>query len=146
MKSIAEQYDQTDFAEQDVEAVHVVKNQDPRRHPRKLLLKTVLFNSGDQKFKGVIRNISRGGALIETKARFLFGQSIELVITSNGMDQSKRLQGWIVRSTPRGIGVTFKRIFERRSGKERRHAIDRRIGRDRRKRPKAKERLQGKIL
>ena len=146
MKSIAEQYDQIDFAEQDVRAVHMVKDQDPRRHPRKPLLKTVLFNSGDQKYKGVIRNISRGGALIETKARFLFGQSIELVIANNGMDQSKRLKGWMVRSTPRGIGVTFKRIFERRSGKERRHAIDRRIGRDRRKRPKAKDPLQGKTL
>ena len=135
MKSIAKQYEQTDFTEQNVEAVRTVRNQDPRRHPRKPFQKTVLFHYDNQKHKGIIRNISRSGALIETRARFLYGQPIELVIPYNGVGSGKRLQGWMVRSGRRGIGITFKRIFERRSGKERRHAIDRRIGRDRRQRP-----------
>jgi hypothetical protein len=144
MKSIAKQSEQTDFTEQNVEAVRTVKNQDPRRHPRKPFRKAVLFHYDSQKHKGIIRNISRSGALIETRARFLFGQSIELVIPNNGFGSVKRLQGWMVRSSRHGIGITFKRIFERRSGKERRHAIDRRIGRERRQKPKQNEKLSGK--
>lgn len=142
MKFIAKQYAQLNFTEQDVKASSVENNQDPRRHPRKPILKSVLFNFDDQKYKGIIKNISRGGAFIETRVKFLYGQSIELVIPNNQMNKRKRLQGWIVHSGRRGIGVTFKRVFERRSGKERRHAIDRRIGRDRRKIPKPKDRRQ----
>lgn len=140
MKSVAKQYAQTNFAEQDVNAGSVKNNQDPRRYPRKPFSKSVFFNYRDQKFKGVIKNVSRGGVFIETRAKFLFGQSIELVIHNNKIDKSKLLQGWIVHSSQRGIGVTFKRILERRSGKERRHAIDRRIGLDRRTILKAKDR------
>ncbi len=140
MKSIAKQNVQINFAEQDVNAGRVKNNQDPRCYPRKTFLKSILFNYRDQRYKGVIKNVSRGGAFIETSARFLYGQSIELVISNNHIDKPKRLKGWIVHSSRRGIGVTFKRIFERRSGKERRHAIDRRIGLDRRKRSIPKDR------
>jgi Tfp pilus assembly protein PilZ len=140
MKSIAEQYAQTNFAEQNVNAGSVKNNQDPRRYPRKPFFKSVFFNYRDQKYKGVIKNASRGGVFIETRAQFLFGQSIELVIHSNKIENSKRVQAWMVHSSRRGIGVTFKRIFERRSGKERRNAIDRRSGLDRRTIPKAKDR------
>ena len=118
-----------------------IKNkQDPRRYPRKTSQKSISLNYEGQKYKGIIKNVSRGGVFIETRAKFLFGQSIELVIHNNKIDKSKRVQGWMVHSSRRGIGVTFKRIFERRSGKERRNVFDRRIGLDRRKIPKAKVR------
>jgi len=139
MKSIVKPYAQINFAEQNVNAGSVKNNHDPRRYSRKPFLKSVLFDHHDQKYKGVIKNISRGGAFIETRAKFLFGQSIELIIPNNKIDKSKRVQGWMVHSSRRGIGVTFKRIYERRSGKERRNAIDRRIGLDRRKRPKRRD-------
>lgn len=142
MKSIVKQYAQINFAEQNVNAGSVKNNHDPRRHSRKSLLKSIFVDYHDQKYKGVIKNISRGGAFIETRAKFLFGQSIELIIPNNKIDKNKRVQGWMVHSSRRGIGVTFKRIYERRSGKERRNAIDRRIGLDRRKRPKPKDRRQ----
>jgi Tfp pilus assembly protein PilZ len=93
----------------------------------------VFFNCGDQRYRGLIKNISRGGAFIETADKFLFGQSIELIIPSSRIDRGKPIPGWIVHLNGDGIGVTFKRIFERRSGRERRHAIDRRSGSDRRK-------------
>ena len=123
-----------------MKADNVKHKQDPRRHPRKPLLKPIFISSNNQKYKAVIKNISRGGVFIETRAKFLFGQTIELLIPNNGFYRGRRKQGWIVHSSRSGIGVTFKRIFERRSGKERRHAIDRRIGLDRRKRQKPKNR------
>ena len=136
MKSIAKQYAQTNSAEQAVNAVSAKHKQDPRCYPRKPFLKSIFINYNDQKYKAVIKNVSRGGVFIETRAKFLFGKSIELIIPNNGFDKGKRVCGWVVHTEWQGIGITFKRIFERRSGKERRHAIDRRIGLDRRKTPK----------
>jgi hypothetical protein len=106
---------------------------DPRKYPRKPCLKSVFFNCGDQRYAGLIKNISRSGVFIETADKFLFGQTIELIIPNSRIDRGKPIPGWIVHLSGDGIGVTFKRIFERRSGRERRHAIDRRSGSDRRK-------------
>lgn len=142
MKSSAEQYVQTNFAEPEVSAGSVKNNPDPRRYPRKPFQKSIVFNYHDQKYRGVIKNASRGGVFIETGAKFLFGQSIELVIPNRHIYTTKRVRAWMVHSSRGGIGVTFSRMFERRSGRERRHAIDRRIGLDRRKRPHPKNRGQ----
>ncbi len=105
---------------------------DPRKYPRKLYLKPVFFRCGDQTCAGLIKNASRGGVFIETTDQFFFGQSIELIMSNNRIGRGKRIPGWIVHLSQTGIGVTFKRVFERRSGKERRRDIDRRSGSDRR--------------
>ena len=107
---------------------------DPRKYPRKPCLKSVFFNCGDQTCAGLMKNISRGGVFIETTDKFFFGQPIELVIPNTQIGGGKPIPGWIVHLSVSGIGVTFKRIFERRSGRERRNEIDRRSGSDRRKR------------
>jgi hypothetical protein len=140
MSSIAKQYLQSNFAGSDAKAGGLKNNHDPRQYPRKSYLKSIAFNLRDQQHKGIIKNVSRSGVFIETKAKFLFGESIVLVIPNNHLDKSRRVRGWMVRSSRRGIGVTFKRIYDRRSGSERRHAIDRRIGLDRRKRVKPRSR------
>jgi Tfp pilus assembly protein PilZ len=106
---------------------------DPRKYPRKPCLKSIFFNCGDQTYAGLIKNISRGGVFIETTDKFFFGQSIDLVIPSTRIDGGKPIPSWIVHLSDTGIGVTFKRLFERRSGRERRYEIDRRSGSDRRK-------------
>ena len=66
---------------------------DPRKYPRKPCLKSVLFNCGDQQYTGLIKNISRGGAFIETADKFFFGQSIELLIPNSRIDQGKPIPG-----------------------------------------------------
>lgn len=118
---------------------------DPRKYPRKPCLKSVFFDCGDQQYTGVIKNISRGGVFIETADKFLYGQSIELVIPNSRIDRRKPIPGWIVHLSGDGIGVTFERIFERRSGRERRNAIDRRSGSDRRKNHLRKNRRRKKM-
>ncbi len=140
MNSIAKQYAQTDFTGQDVTSGGPNHISDPRRYPRKSHRKPISFKFRDQQYKGVIKNVSRSGVFIETSAQFLFGQYIELFIPNNHIDRNRRVRGWMVRSSRRGIGITFKRMHDRRSGRERRHAIDRRIGLDRRKRVKPKNR------
>ena len=126
-------------------AKHIVQNRvtkanrDPRKFPRRPFVKSVFFKCHQNHHKGVINNISRSGVFIETKNKFFFGQKIELVIPNLKIDKGVKLNGWIVRLSQNGVGVTFKRILERRSGKERRSDLDRRSGLDRRHRRKRKE-------
>ena len=120
------------LAKQAIQNSALKKNQDPRKYPRRSYVKSVFFKCHQQHHKGVINNISRSGIFIETKNKFFFGQAIELVIPNIKIDKSVKLKGWIVRLSQNGVGVTFKRILERRSGKERRSDLDRRSGSDRR--------------
>ena len=77
---------------------------DPRKYPRKPCLKSVFFNCGDQRYAGLIKNISRGGVFIETADKFLFGQSIELIISNTRIDRGKPIPGWIVHLCGDGVG------------------------------------------
>ena len=126
----------------DNSAKHIVQksahkaNRDPRKYPRRSYVKSVFFKCRQHHHKGVINNISRSGVFIETKNKFFFGQTIELIIPNRKIDKSVKLKGWVVRLGHNGMGVTFKRILERRSGKERRSDLDRRSGLDRRDRRK----------
>ena len=115
-------------------------NRDPRKYPRRRYVKSVFFKCHQHHHKGMINNISRSGVFIETKNKFFFGQTIELLIPNIKIDKRFKLKGWIVRLSQNGVGVTFKRILERRSGKERRSDLDRRSGLDRR--DKRKRRAQ----
>ena len=120
------------LAKQAIKNSALKKNQDPRKYPRRSYVKSVFFKCHQQHHKGMINNISRSGIFIETKNKFFFGQSIELLIPNIKIDKSVKLKGWTVRLSKNGVGVTFKRILERRSGKERRSDLDRRSGLDRR--------------
>ena len=115
---------------------------DPRKYPRIPYIGPVVFKCGKQKYnKGLMINISRSGVFIETKNKCFFGQAIELVIPYKKIDKRVRIRGWIVRLNQTGIGVTFKKTLERRSGKERRSDLDRRSGLDRRNNRKHRARV-----
>ncbi len=95
---------------------------DPREHPRGSLHKKVRFSSGKQKYTGFITDISRGGAFIETRDRLSPGQLIQLVLPGDGLHEDLPLQAWVVRLSPKGIGLKF----DRRIGRNRRGGLDRR--------------------
>ena len=109
---------------------------DPREHQRTPYRKVIYFTSRKSKHKGFIKNISRGGTFILTREKFTIGQMITLVFPATQLKKELRLKGWIVRVDQNGIGVRF----DRRSGKDRRGDLDRRIKiidrRRRRKNPK----------
>jgi len=101
-----------------------------REFPRKSCHQSIVFNHGAQVCRGWVTNISRGGVFIRTQSKFSLGFKIRMVITGDkALKDSQRL-GWIVRLNSEGFAVSFNR----RSGSERRYDLDRRIGRDRRKR------------
>jgi Tfp pilus assembly protein PilZ len=95
---------------------------DPRKHPRKPYRKVVFFVSKSKNYKGLITNISRGGAYIITSNKFYLGQMIQLVIPGDKKKKDVKLKGWIVRLSPEGFGVRF----DRRRGRDRRSVLDRR--------------------
>jgi len=132
MNATAKSYSRTSSQNPTSKGSGVKKHPDPRKYPRKTYSKPVLIDCGDQSYVGRIKNVSRGGVFIETTHEFFFGQSIELVVSNNRIGRGKRIPGWIVHLNHTGIGVTFKRVIERRSGRERRREIDRRSGSDRR--------------
>lgn len=112
-------------------------DQDPRQHPRRPYNKSLYFISNNQNYKGLITNISRGGAFIETLINFSVGQIIILVVPGHKGRKTLKLKGCIVRLNRSGVGVKFDR---RKAVRNRRSDLDRRSGLDRR----ASRRLTGK--
>lgn len=102
---------------------------DPRGFPRKICQKSISFKYGNQVCKGLVANISRGGAFIKTRLKLGLGQKIQLPVTESKSKKHFKVPGWIVRVASDGLGVSLNR----RSGSERRCDLDRRIGKDRRK-------------
>ena len=102
---------------------------DSRKHPRRPCKKPLFFSYMDRHVKGLVTDISRGGAFVETGSKISLGARINLVIQGSNHHKGVRLRGWIVRLGPQGVGVSF----DRRSGRERRFDLDRRTGLNRRK-------------
>ena len=105
------------------------EEKDPREHPRRPYNKSLFLISDDQNHEGLITNISRGGAFIETHINFSVGQIIMLVVPGHKGRKSFKLRGCIVRLNRSGVGVQFDR---RKAARNRRSDLDRRSGLDRR--------------
>jgi Tfp pilus assembly protein PilZ len=105
-----------------------VGEKDSRKYNRRVYNKPLYFICNRLKFTGLVANISRGGALIETDAKFSLGEGIQLIVPGGKAGKDVLVKGWIVRICLRGVGVSF----ERRCGRERRCDLDRRTGLERR--------------
>jgi len=80
-----------------------------RRHKRKPWVIPIAYATDDQTFKGVLKDISKGGVFIETKKSFTVGQTITMKFQLPKGHKLIQATGEIVRSNSRGIGVKFKR-------------------------------------
>jgi len=107
-----------------------IVRQDSREYSREIYNKPVRFKHDNRIHNGRIKDISRGGIFIETKSCFPIGKIVVLTIPAKKACKRIRLKGWIVRRSEEGFGVKFDR---RTDFIERRFDVDRRNGRDRRK-------------
>ncbi len=105
---------------------------DLREHPRKPYSKVALFTAGRNFYKGLIKNISRRGAFVETKGIFNVGQIIKLVIPGTSIDNGVMLKGEVIRCSTAGIGVEFKSLLRKKGSIK--EPDERRSGNDRKKR------------
>lgn len=79
-----------------------------RRHPRKPFFMVVDYATQDRAYKDFIQNISAGGVFIETEMPFSVGQEISLTFPLPNYQKYVKINGEVVWTSPRGIGVTFK--------------------------------------
>ena len=81
---------------------------DLRKTPRKTFSKSIFFSSQNEYYEGVIKNLSRGGAFIETKAKL--SNRIELKLVLPGANKYILLKGEIIHFKQTGFGVRFKNL------------------------------------
>ena len=82
---------------------------DLRKHPRKYFAKRVIFRIGKKYLNGFISDISLNGCFIENRAFLNVGQIIGLAIPGTKFVGNNILTVEVVRLSPTGVGVIFKR-------------------------------------
>jgi len=87
-------------------ALQELKADDRRKHPRKpcSIPATAAIT---RCFTGYIRDMSGGGAFLETTAAFEPGEHVTLTFASPNENKPIRVTGRVVRRTSQGIGVQF---------------------------------------
>ena len=107
-----------------------INHRDSREYSRQIYNKPVRFKHENKIHNGWIKDISRGGIFIETRLCFPIGKIVVFTIPAKKTGKRIRIKGWIVRHSEAGFAVKFDRRTE---FIERRFDVDRRNGRDRRK-------------
>lgn len=80
-----------------------------RKNHRKNLVIPIDYSTEDRSFKDVIKDISSSGLFIETRMPFTTGRDIKMKFRLNKGRKFFQIAGEIVRVTPQGIGVKFKK-------------------------------------
>ena len=78
-----------------------------RLHPRSACHLTVGYTTGDQVYEDIIKNISRGGAFIETRTPFSVGEKLAMTFSASRDAEPVKISGSIVWTGSLGVGVRF---------------------------------------
>ena len=104
----------TDEEQQDlIKELEDRQSRDMRRYERKSHSMPVEYVAQDHSNKGVIKDISMGGVLLETSeiwGSFSIGEDIVLNIQYPNQEKYIKIRGEVVRIEPQRIGVKFKKI------------------------------------
>jgi hypothetical protein len=76
-----------------------------RKKPRKSFSKLTYFTSGNKYYEGIIKNLSHGGAFIETKTKFSNRDEIKLIVP--GPNKYIQIRCKIIHFKQIGFGVKF---------------------------------------
>jgi Tfp pilus assembly protein PilZ len=85
-----------------------VEKKELRKNPRKLFSKLTYFAYGNKYYEGIIKNLSYGGAFIETKTEFSNGDELKLVVP--GPNKYIQIRCKIIHFKKTGFGVRFKSV------------------------------------
>jgi Tfp pilus assembly protein PilZ len=83
-----------------------------RKHHRESDMKPVYVIWQNHYHHGLINNISRGGAFIETTEKFSVGQTLRLIIPGDQPDKGVAIKGKVVHLKKLGIGIVFESILD----------------------------------
>lgn len=81
-----------------------------RRNPRKSASKPIYFAIQSKYYEGKIKNLSHGGAFIETKIKFSNENKIKLFV--QGVNKNILIKCKIIHFNETGFGVKFKNILQ----------------------------------
>jgi Tfp pilus assembly protein PilZ len=109
LKEISDYVDNTSEEHQQriLIALEELWERDRRQHPRKPCSIPVTCSTADRVMKNFIKNISAGGAFIETSVPFSPGEHITLMLSATEQEEPIKITGRIVWRVPEGIGVKF---------------------------------------
>ena len=85
------------------------RSKECRLHERVVIIEGTHFMAKQRLYEGTIKNISKGGAYIETDGYFNVGQAITVAGPFEADGRECKQHGFIVRKDNRGIGVKFKK-------------------------------------
>ena len=75
-----------------------------QRHTGYIFIRYIIDN---QKYKGIMKDISGGGVFVETNKSFSIGQEVFMEIPFSNITGSVKIKGLIVRLDENGIGIKF---------------------------------------
>lgn len=88
---------------------------DNREYPRKACRADVHYSDNNQLVRGLIVNLSAGGLYLQPDSPFAVGQMITLTFEHPFAKRQVKVDGEIVRSDQKGIGVQFSQNIGRLS-------------------------------
>jgi hypothetical protein len=98
-----------ELIEEDAFGDQQIWDDETRAHPRKECTIPVKYESENQKFDAIAKNVSVGGAFIKTRDRLVVGQQIILEVPLKAKGKIARLTGKVARSNQQGFGIKFLR-------------------------------------
>ena len=81
-----------------------------RKHSRYDCLVGVDYDISDWTYQCYMRDISEGGAYIETEQSIKVGQRLTMSLSSPALERACDIDGTVVRRDPKGIGVRFENL------------------------------------
>jgi CheY-like chemotaxis protein len=81
-----------------------------RRHERFDCLVAVDYDVSSSTYQSCLRDISLGGAYLESEQPALLGSGLTLSLSAPGVTRSCKVQGKVIRCDPKGIGVSFEHL------------------------------------
>jgi hypothetical protein len=89
-----------------------LRTQDLRKFDRKQMAASVYFVSKNNIYRGLIRDLSKGGIFIETKNRMEVDQHIRLVIPGTKFDNGIMIRALVIHQSKSGFGVQLLGIMK----------------------------------
>ena len=93
----------------DLQPEDVKPDKEQRKHTRYPYNKSINYFAQNKRFEGVIKNICRSGAFIQSGHRFAVGDKLSMVLPFVKKQDGAMVKGEVIWTDKQGFGVKFKK-------------------------------------
>jgi Tfp pilus assembly protein PilZ len=93
----------------DLQPETVKPGKEQRKHTRYPYNKSINYFTQNQRFEGVVKNICRSGAFIQSGHRFTVGEKLSMVLPFVKKQDGAMVKGEVIWTDKKGFGVKFKK-------------------------------------